>query len=40
MKEGDKVLYKDIEYTILLIENEVVHLINDNEGLAVLKTEL
>lgn len=41
MKEGDKIIYKEIEWTILLIENSTVHLIdNNNNGIAVLITEL
>lgn len=41
MKPGDKINYKGIEWTVFLIENDTVHLIdNNNNGIAVLITEL
>lgn len=41
MKEGDKINYKEVEWTVFLIENETVHLIDVNGyGIAILKTEL
>lgn len=40
MKEGDIITYRNEEWTILLIEDGVAHLINDNNGLAVLISEL
>lgn len=40
MKIGDKIFYNGIEYTVLLIEEEVVHLLNNMNGICILKTEL
>lgn len=41
MKKGDKIMFKSLEWTVFLIESDVVHLIdNENNGIAVLITEL
>jgi len=41
MQVGDKIIYFGIEYTIWLIEDETLHLIDKkNNGIAILNTEI
>lgn len=40
MKEGDKITYNNIDYTIQLIDGDVVHLVNNDNGIAVLINEI
>lgn len=41
MKKGDKIIYNEKEWIVFLIDNDTVHLIdNNNNGIAVLITEI
>lgn len=40
MNIGNKIIYNGIEYTIILIEENTIHLENDNVGICVLKNEI
>jgi len=40
MNIGEKIIYNNVEYTITIIEDETVHLENNDMGICVLKTEL
>lgn len=37
MNIGEKIIYNNVEYTITIIEDETVHLENNDMGICVLK---
>jgi len=40
MNIGDKIIYNDVEYTIIIIDNDTVHLMSNGIGICILKTEI
>lgn len=41
MNEGDKIEINGVNYTVIIVEEEVYHLLDDNgNGICVLKTEI